>query len=171
MEFFVFTDIDGTLLNHSNYSYGDLKKFIKKIKSSAHIIFNTSKTFSEIKNIQKQLDLDFPFIAENGACIFFPHGYLNENVLNTLEEAYKGVTDDIKERQEKEAQLIADEEVRKLFNDNLPIPSLDFMSDDDLRVIFNTTYGKILIDQKTEEERLRIIKSFAQSSRFSICFF
>ena len=89
--------------------------------------------------------------------------FLNENVLNTLEEAYKGVTDDIKERQEKEAQLIADEEVRKLFNDSLPIPSLDFMSDDDLRVIFNTTYNKILIDQKTEEERLRIIKSFAQS--------
>ena len=67
---FVFTDIDGTLLNHNNYSYGDLKKFIKKIKNSVHIIFNTSKTFSEIKIIQKQLDLNFPFIAENGAVFF-----------------------------------------------------------------------------------------------------
>ena len=89
MEFFVFTDIDGTLLNHKNYSYGDLKKFIKKIKNTVHIIFNTSKTFIEIKSIQKQLDLDFPFIAENGACIFFPDGYLNENVLSKKFFKYK----------------------------------------------------------------------------------
>jgi mannosyl-3-phosphoglycerate phosphatase len=89
MKFFVFTDIDGTLLNHKNYSYGDLKKFIKKIKNSVHIIFNTSKTFNEIKNIQKQLDLNFPFIAENGACIFFPDGYLNENLLNKKFFKYK----------------------------------------------------------------------------------
>ena len=89
MEFFVFTDIDGTLLNHKNYSYGNLKKFIKKIKNSVQIIFNTSKTFSEIINIQKQLGLDFPFIAENGACIFFPEGYLSKNILNKEFFKYK----------------------------------------------------------------------------------
>ncbi len=82
MDFFVFTDIDGTFLNHNNYSYGSLKNFIQRIKNSVHIIFNTSKTFNEILNIQKQLDIDFPFIAENGACIFFREGYLNENALN-----------------------------------------------------------------------------------------
>ena len=38
---------------------------------------------------QKQLDLNFPFIVENGACIFFPDGYLNENLLNKKFFKYK----------------------------------------------------------------------------------
>ena len=75
MNYYIFTDLDGTLLNHDNYSLGRIKNFINKIKLKNHIIFSTSKTFCEILEINKKLDLNFPFIVENGACIFFPNKY------------------------------------------------------------------------------------------------
>ena len=75
MNYYIFTDLDGTLLNHDNYSLGRIKNFINKIKLKNHIIFSTSKTFCEILEINKKLDLNFPFIVENGACIFFPNNY------------------------------------------------------------------------------------------------
>ena len=77
MIFFIFTDIDGTLLDHVNYSYGNLKNYIHRIKNNASIIFNTSKTFEEIQILNNNLELNYPFIVENGACIFFPQDYLD----------------------------------------------------------------------------------------------
>ena len=71
MNYYIFTDLDGTLLNHDNYTLGGIKNFINKIKLRNHIIFSSSKTFCEILDINKKLDLNFPFIVENGACIFF----------------------------------------------------------------------------------------------------
>lgn len=75
MNYYIFTDLDGTLLNHDNYSLGRIKNFINKIKLKNHIIFSTSKTFCEILEINKKINLNFPFIVENGACIFFPNDY------------------------------------------------------------------------------------------------
>lgn len=80
MSYFVFSDIDGTLLDHNNYSLGNLEGYINEIKNKVSIIFNTSKTFSEVIKINEKLKLDSPFIVENGACIFFPTNY--ENILN-----------------------------------------------------------------------------------------
>ncbi len=82
MNYFIFTDIDGTLLDYKDYSIGKLKSYINKLKKKNSIIFNTSKTFEEILTINKRLDLNFPFIVENGACIFFPSGYLEEKFFN-----------------------------------------------------------------------------------------
>ena len=76
MKFLIFSDLDGTFLNHKNYSYDSLKDFVSKIKKNNHIIFNSSKTFFEIKKINEDLKINFPFIVENGACIFFPKNYL-----------------------------------------------------------------------------------------------
>ena len=80
MSYFVFSDIDGTLLDHNNYSLGNLEDYINEIKNKVSIIFNTSKTFSEVIKINEKLKLDSPFIVENGACIFFPTNY--ESILN-----------------------------------------------------------------------------------------
>jgi len=79
MSYYIFTDLDGTLLNHNNYTLGGIQKFINRIKAKNHIIFSTSKTFSEILDINKKLNLNFPFIIENGACIFFPNNYSFSN--------------------------------------------------------------------------------------------
>ena len=74
--FLVFSDIDGSFMNHEDYSYLILKEFIRKIKKQCQIIFTSSKTFEEIIKINKSLELSTPFIVENGACIFFPKSYL-----------------------------------------------------------------------------------------------
>ena len=77
MKFLIFSDLDGTFLNHNTYSYGSLKNYINNLDLEFDLIFVTSKTFEEILDIQNKLNINHPFIAENGACIFFPPGYLN----------------------------------------------------------------------------------------------
>jgi len=72
--YLIFTDLDGTLLDHDNYSYGNNKKMISTIINNKNeIIFNTSKTFSECKKLLKELKLlNMPFSTENGAVLYFP---------------------------------------------------------------------------------------------------
>ncbi len=73
--FLVFSDIDGTFMNHESYSYSVLKKYILLLKNHCQVIFNSSKTFEEINELNKTLKISSPFIVENGACIFFPEDY------------------------------------------------------------------------------------------------
>ena len=77
MKTLIFSDLDGTFLNHDDYSYSNLKKFISKIKKQSEIIFTSSKTFCEMVKLYEKLNICFPFIVENGGCIFFPQDYLN----------------------------------------------------------------------------------------------
>lgn len=71
--YLVFTDLDGTLLNHSDYSFAPAKEALSLLKSLAiPLIIATSKTFSEVVKIQKELKIRQPFIVENGAGIFIP---------------------------------------------------------------------------------------------------
>jgi mannosyl-3-phosphoglycerate phosphatase family protein len=72
--YLIFSDLDGTFLHHQNYSYGKNDFVIEKLKKYNHqIIFNSSKTFSEIKLILKKLKLTMmPFSCENGATLYFP---------------------------------------------------------------------------------------------------
>ena len=72
--YLIFTDLDGTLLDHKNYSYGDNKKFISSIINNQNdVIFNTSKTFSESSDLLNELNLtNMPFSTENGALLYFP---------------------------------------------------------------------------------------------------
>ena len=73
--FYIFSDIDGTFMNHNNYCYESIINFVELIKKKCEIIFVSSKTFSEIKIINEKLNIEFPFIVENGACIYFPKKY------------------------------------------------------------------------------------------------
>ena len=67
----VFTDLDGTLLNHHDYSFHDAMRAINYLKNNMiPIIIVTSKTFSEVRVLQEQLGIECPFIVENGAGIF-----------------------------------------------------------------------------------------------------
>ena len=72
--YLIFSDLDGTFLHHQNYSFGKNDLVIEKLKKNNHqIIFNSSKTYSEIKLILKKLKLTtMPFSCENGAILYFP---------------------------------------------------------------------------------------------------
>ena len=66
----IFTDLDGSLLNHNNFEFKEIKNFILNcIKNGIKIIPNTSKTKSEIQVFLDQLGQNLPFIVENGAAI------------------------------------------------------------------------------------------------------
>lgn len=72
----VFTDLDGTLLDHHSYSFAAASAMIDKLRlSQIPIIPNTSKTFAELKQIRLDINLDGPFIVENGAAVYIPIGY------------------------------------------------------------------------------------------------
>lgn len=72
----IFTDLDGTLLNHWDYSYRDALPALKKIRSlRIPLIVCTSKTRREVEILQRTMGLAEPFIVENGGGIFFPSSY------------------------------------------------------------------------------------------------
>ena len=69
----VFSDLDGTLLDHHTYSFAAALPMLDKLKSQQiPVIPNTSKTFAELTEFTEQLDKDGPFIVENGAAIYIP---------------------------------------------------------------------------------------------------
>lgn len=68
----IFTDLDGTLLNHSDYSYDSAKFILNFIKENEiPLIIATSKTKNEVIELQKYLGISTPFIVENGGGIIF----------------------------------------------------------------------------------------------------
>lgn len=74
----IFTDLDGTLLDHYTYDTSAASETIQELNSrDVPIIFNTSKTQSEVLEIREQFAFKHPFIIENGAAIFIPVGYFS----------------------------------------------------------------------------------------------
>jgi mannosyl-3-phosphoglycerate phosphatase len=72
-QYIIFTDLDGTLLDHNNYSYQAALPAITGCQQRAiPIVINTSKTKVEVEQIHSDLGLDAPFIIENGAAVYFP---------------------------------------------------------------------------------------------------
>ncbi|MEA1982849.1 MAG: HAD-IIB family hydrolase [Campylobacterota bacterium] len=71
--YLVFSDLDGTLLDHDSYSFAPAKEALGFLKSnSIPLILTTSKTFKEVVELQSELGIRQPFIVENGAGIFLP---------------------------------------------------------------------------------------------------
>ncbi len=67
------TDLDGSLLNHYDYSFAAALPAMKRLESlHIPVILNTSKTYLETIEIQQQLSLHAPFIVENGSCLYLP---------------------------------------------------------------------------------------------------
>ena len=76
MKHLIFTDLDGTFLNHHDYSFEASKEALKKIKElNIPLIFTTSKTKAEVELLQQKVGISEPFIVENGAALFIPQGY------------------------------------------------------------------------------------------------
>lgn len=69
----IFTDMDGTLLDHFSYSHQPAAATLQKLKAlGIPVIANTSKTFSELLALRKAIGNTDTFIAENGAAIYLP---------------------------------------------------------------------------------------------------
>jgi len=69
----IFTDLDGTLLDHFSYSSEAALPAIAQLQAlQVPIIPTTSKTYAEVSQIVKSLNLTGPIIIENGAAIYLP---------------------------------------------------------------------------------------------------
>jgi len=72
----IFTDLDGTLLDESSYSYEEALPALGQIaESGIPLILCSSKTRAELETYRTRLNNTHPFISENGGGIFIPRGY------------------------------------------------------------------------------------------------
>ncbi len=73
----VFTDLDGTLLDHHTYSFAPALPMLAKLKSlEIPVIPTTSKTRAELIPLRQRIGLTGPFIIENGAAIYVPNQFM-----------------------------------------------------------------------------------------------
>ena len=74
----VFTDLDGSLLDHHDYSWLEALPALNALEQQLFpVIFNSSKTATEIVALKKQLKNYAPFISENGALATIPRNYFS----------------------------------------------------------------------------------------------
>ena len=69
----VFTDLDGTLLDHQTYKWKEaLPALDLCLKNGVPVILVSSKTRAEMDVLRRELYLTSPFVSENGGGVFFP---------------------------------------------------------------------------------------------------
>lgn len=85
MELLIFSDLDGTLLDHFTYQSTAASQTLQQLKSAnIPVILNTSKTFAELELINSDLQLNAPFIVENGAATYIPKNTLSKQPADTI---------------------------------------------------------------------------------------
>jgi mannosyl-3-phosphoglycerate phosphatase len=68
----IFTDLDGTLLDHTTYSWDKAEPALEICRiHNIPVIMVSSKTRAELDSLGREIGFTFPFISENGAGIFF----------------------------------------------------------------------------------------------------
>jgi mannosyl-3-phosphoglycerate phosphatase len=71
--FIIFTDLDGTLLDHNTYRWEEaLPALTLCRKLQVPVVLASSKTRAEMDLLRRKLSVSAPFISENGGGIFFP---------------------------------------------------------------------------------------------------
>ncbi|MEQ8463168.1 HAD-IIB family hydrolase [Coleofasciculus sp. E1-EBD-02] len=72
----IFTDLDGTILDSETYSYQNAIPVLNTLKDNQiPVIPVTSKTRLEVETLRQSLQINDPFIVENGSGIFVPLDY------------------------------------------------------------------------------------------------
>ena len=75
----IFTDLDGTLLDHHTYRFDAAVEALTELKfRSIPVILNTSKTAEESITLSIELDICHPVIVENGGAIVLPANYATD---------------------------------------------------------------------------------------------
>ncbi|MCG6898684.1 MAG: HAD-IIB family hydrolase [Gammaproteobacteria bacterium] len=80
----VFTDLDGSLLDHHDYSHEAADPMLAELeRMHVPVIPATSKTAAELLEIRKELNNHHPFIIENGAAVYIPENYFRRRPPDT----------------------------------------------------------------------------------------
>ncbi|MEW5902241.1 MAG: HAD-IIB family hydrolase [Acidobacteriota bacterium] len=74
----VFSDLDGTLLEHSTYAFEPALPALRLLsEKKIPLVLCSSKTRSEIERLRLVLSNADPFVSENGGAVFIPRGYFS----------------------------------------------------------------------------------------------
>src|SRR5215204_785786 len=77
----VFSDLDGTLLDHDTYSFDAARPALERLgHAGVPVVLCTSKTRAEVEPLREALENDSPFIVENGGAAFIPDGYFSGEI-------------------------------------------------------------------------------------------
>ncbi len=69
----VYTDLDGTLLDHHSYSHAAASPALALLRAhDVPVVLASSKTFPELAALASELALEYPVIGENGAFVAWP---------------------------------------------------------------------------------------------------
>ena len=93
--YLVFTDLDGSLLNHDDYDFTAALPAIQQLNDrSIPIIFTSSKTLDELRHIGELTGIQQPVIHETGCGITWPDGYFTHQPGNqhSLCAPYEAIT-------------------------------------------------------------------------------
>lgn len=79
-KYIIFTDLDGTLLDHHTYSFAEALPALNYIKqNNIFLILSSSKTREEMIGIQKKIGIaGHPFVVENGSAFYTDNNYFPE---------------------------------------------------------------------------------------------
>lgn len=97
----IFTDLDGSLLDHHDYSWQPAQPWLDKLAiANIPLILTTSKTSAEVEALQSALQLThLPFIAENGALVHFPPDWtLQEQLMGARYADIRHTLEDLRHR-------------------------------------------------------------------------
>lgn len=132
--YLIFTDLDGTLLDHHTYSYAESQEGIDILKEHGGVlILVSSKTFAEMSILHKELALDSPLLFENGSGIaYYDNGKWEIVISGEGVEALKEYT-----------SLIEQETKHEL------IPIID-MSDEQLSAVTGLTPARAALAKKRQ---------------------
>lgn len=72
----MFSDLDGTLLDRTTYSWEAARGALNRLKRAGFpLVLVTSKTRRELEWWRKRMGNHDPFVAENGGAVYIPAGY------------------------------------------------------------------------------------------------
>ena len=72
----VFTDLDGSLLDHTDYLWQAAEPALQALEENAFpVVFTSSKTSAEMIELRKETGNQHPFISENGSVAHIPREY------------------------------------------------------------------------------------------------
>jgi mannosyl-3-phosphoglycerate phosphatase family protein len=74
--YLIATDLDGSLLDHDDYSCEPAKPLLQLLEEMRiPVVFASSKTRAEMLELRAELGNEHPFIVENGAAVLIPQHY------------------------------------------------------------------------------------------------
>lgn len=82
----IYTDLDGSLLDHHDYSHAAADALLDELeKQGVPVVPVSSKTRAELVELRSELGNIHPFIAENGAAVYIPEDYFVDQPAGTLQ--------------------------------------------------------------------------------------